>query len=380
MVKRLIQLVFLMLPYTWLHAQVLSEEAAGALADSLIAAEKSRYRDQAAQQWSQKQIVHPNGAVMEFEFNVFGEKPIDGRSLYISLHGGGNAAAEVNDKQWTNQIELYSPKEGVYVAPRAPTNSWMLWHEDFIDDLFDELIKTAIVMEDVDPAKVYLLGYSAGGDGVFQLATRMADRWAAAAMMAGHPNDARPENLRNLPFAIFMGGLDSAYHRNRVAGEWTHILDSLQRMHQGGYTHISHIYPKYGHWMERADTVALDWMAEYTRQSSPQTVVWIQDDRAHERFYWLGVPPAEAEHGKGKKIVATIAGQTVSILENDYKAFYIYLNDELVDLDQPITVVYQGTQVMHGRFYRDRLVIEETANRLDRRQIATVRLNMASGN
>jgi poly(3-hydroxybutyrate) depolymerase len=42
----------------------------------------------------------------------------------------------------------------------------------------------------VNPDKVYLLGYPAGGDGVWQLAPRMADRFAAAAMMAGHPNGA----------------------------------------------------------------------------------------------------------------------------------------------------------------------------------------------
>lgn len=368
-----------MLPGAWLYAQELSADAAGVLADSLMAAEKARYREQAVQQWSQKRLVHPSGAVMKFDVKVFGEKPVGGRSLYISLHGGGNTSAEVNDKQWANQLSLYAPKEGVYVAPRAPTNSWMLWHEDFIDDLFDELIKTAIVAEGVNPAHVYLLGYSAGGDGVFQLATRMADRWAAAAMMAGHPNDAHPENLRNLPFAIFMGGLDSAYQRNHVAAVWTHALDSLQRADTAGYTHISHIYPQYGHWMEHADTVSLGWMAEHTRQSNPNNVVWIQDDRVHERFYWLGIPPTEAELAKGKKIVATIAGQTISILENDYDAFYVYLNDALVDLDQPITVLYKGTQVMHGRFYRDRLVIEETAGRLDKQQVATVRLNMSSG-
>jgi poly(3-hydroxybutyrate) depolymerase len=51
------------------------------------------------------------------------------------------------------------------------------------------------------------MGYSAGGDGVFQIAPRMADHWAAAAMMAGHPGDAAALNLRNLPFTIFMGGL-----------------------------------------------------------------------------------------------------------------------------------------------------------------------------
>lgn len=378
--RRVAQLLFLVFPCIWLHAQELSKEAAGVLIDSLVAAEKSQYREQAARQWSQKQIVHASGAIMKFEHKVFGEKPSGGRSLYISLHGGGNAPEAVNDKQWANQIELYSPKEGVYVAPRAPTNSWMIWHEDFIDDLFDELIKTAIVMEEVDPAKVYLLGYSAGGDGVFQLATRMADRWSAAAMMAGHPNDARPENLRNLPFAIFMGGLDTAYHRNRVAQLWGKTLDRLQQADKTGYIHAVHIYPQHAHWMEHADTVALDWLAGHTKQGNPNKVVWIQDDRPHDRFYWLGISLSEGEDVKGKKIVATIDGQTVSILENDYKAFYIYLNDELVDVDQPITVLYKGVQVMHGRFYRDELVIRETVNRLDSRRVSTVRLNMFSGN
>ena len=53
---------------------------------------------------------------------------------------------------------------------------------------------------------LYVLGYSAGGDGVYQLAPRLADRWAAAGMMAGNPNDASPLNLRNLGFALHVGG------------------------------------------------------------------------------------------------------------------------------------------------------------------------------
>jgi predicted peptidase len=67
--------------------------------------------------------------------------------------------------------------------------------------------------------EIYLLGYSAGGDGVYQLAPRMADRFAAASMMAGHPNDSTPAGLRNLPFALFMGGDDAAHNRNGVARE-----------------------------------------------------------------------------------------------------------------------------------------------------------------
>ena len=115
---------------------------------------------------------------------VFGEKPEDGRSLYISMHGGGNAPASVNDRQWRNQIMLYTPAEGVYIAPRAPFDDWNMWFRSEMNRFFEMLIAAAVVEADVNPDKVYLLGYSAGGDGVWRMAPRMADRWAAASMMA----------------------------------------------------------------------------------------------------------------------------------------------------------------------------------------------------
>jgi poly(3-hydroxybutyrate) depolymerase len=41
----------------------------------------------------------------------------------------------------------------------------------------------------VNPNKIFITGYSAGGDGVYHLASMVADWWAGAAMMAGHPNN-----------------------------------------------------------------------------------------------------------------------------------------------------------------------------------------------
>ena len=61
---------------------------------------------------------------MPFDYRVFGNKPADGRSLYISMHGGGGTTTEKNDQQWQNQITLYQPTEGVYLAPRASWDEW----------------------------------------------------------------------------------------------------------------------------------------------------------------------------------------------------------------------------------------------------------------
>lgn len=277
-----------------------------------------------------------DGQPLRYDFRVFGTKPAAGRSLFISLHGGGEAAASVNDQQWENQKSLYEPSEGIYLAPRAPTNTWNLWHEAHIDGLLRRLVENLIVLEEVDPNRVYLMGYSAGGDGVYQLAPRMADSFAAAAMMAGHPNDAEPDNLRNLGFTLHVGGQDTAFDRHLVAEQWGAMLEALHTADPSGYVHEVHIHPSKGHWMDLEDAVAVPWMAEFTRNPSPSRVVWLQDDVPHERLYWLAVPSEQAL--KETKVIATCSGQTIHVQAQGVQTLHVRLSDELVDLDQPVHI------------------------------------------
>jgi hypothetical protein len=314
------------------------------------------YRTQHAAEM-QARVLTEGDVEMPFWYSVHGEAPAGGRSLYISMHGGGGAPARVNDGQWENQKRLYSIDEGVYVAPRAPTNTWNLWHEGHIDSLFDRLIQNMIVFEDVNPDRVYLLGYSAGGDGVYQLAPRMADRFGAAAMMAGHPNNALPDGLRNLPFTLHMGGDDGAYNRNKIAAEWKTKLADLRESDKTGYDHWVEIYAGKGHWMDREDAAALPWMAERTRNLRPECIVWRQSTRTHKRFYWLAVETPVA----GSKVVVERKGQTITVLEsNGLTDLTLRLDDTMLDLDLPV-VVMQGEQVLfQGTLLRSQQVIQAT--------------------
>ena len=63
-------------------------------------------------QWQRMTISH-DSIKLACACRVFGAAPKDGRSLYISMHGGGHCPKEVNDEQWMNQIYLYEPAEGV---------------------------------------------------------------------------------------------------------------------------------------------------------------------------------------------------------------------------------------------------------------------------
>ncbi len=296
---------------------------------------------------------------LKWESKTFGNAPAGKRSLWISMHGGGNAEPAVNDQQWRNQIRLYEPAEGIYLAPRAPTDTWNLWHEGHIDPLFQQLIDAQVAINGVDPNRVYLMGYSAGGDGVWQLAPRMADRFAAAAMMAGHPNESSVLGLRNLPFAIFMAGADAAYDRNKIAADKTAELDRLHAADPDGYVHMSRIYPGLPHWMNRKDAEALPWMAGFTRNPWPKRIVWLQDDVTHDRFYWLHIPNAAAAKA-GDKIVAAVEGQTITLIGTVPAGTTLRLSDQLLNLDKPVKVIVNGRTAYSGKVARTGAAIEQS--------------------
>lgn len=348
----------------------LSRAAADRMVTERVAARTAIVRAEWAPSIAAKRITIGD-KTLKWDSRTFGTAPFGQRSLWISMHGGGNAPAAVNDQQWRNQIRLYTPAEGIYLAPRAPTDTWNLWHEGHIDPLFADLIDAQVAVNGVDPNRVYLMGYSAGGDGVWQVAPRMADRFAAAAMMAGHPNDASLIGLRNLPFAIFMGGADAAYKRNTLAAEKTADLDRLHAADPGGYVHMSRIYPGLPHWMDRKDAEALPWMAGFTRDPWPKRIVWRQDDVTHKRFYWLEIPDAAAAK-QGDTMEATVDGQTITLTGTVPARTMVWLSDRLVDLDRPVRVTVNGRLAFSGKVARTAAAIDRSlTERLDGADVAT---------
>lgn len=312
---------------------------------------------------------------MPFWYKTFGEAPATGRRLFISMHGGGGAPAAVNDQQYENQKRLYQPEEGIYLVPRAPGNTWDLWHQGHVDQFFDRLITDMAVLENVDLDRVYIMGYSAGGDGVYQLAPRMADRLAAAAMMAGHPNESRPEGLRNIGFTIHMGANDGAYNRNTVAAEWGKKLEALQKNDPEGYVHEVKLHEGKGHWMNLQDAVAVPWMSKFQRNPWPKKVVWVQDDVRHSRFYWLKVDSDAAK--AGDEVVAELKDGGIVVSKCSAKKLTLLLNDELIPLDGSITVTSpDGKAVPHTIERKIGTLASTLADRNDGRCMASATVTL----
>ena len=304
----------------------------------------------------EKRTININNREMKFDLKFFGDKPISGWKLYFQLHGGGGVPDSINEKEWIRNQTLHKVKDGIILIPRSPTNTWNMWHQAHIDSFLNHLIQNMIAFHDVNPNRIYLMGRSAGGDGVYQLSNRMADRFAATATMAGHPNDASPLGLRNIGFTIHMGAKDTAYNRNEVAIEWGEKLKSLKDDDPNGYSHWVQIYKEKGHWVDGLDSSAIGYITQFNRNPYPKKVVWKQDDVTQDRFYWLrSNDPIE-----NSLIIVSINDQTITIEETTIPEFIIMLNDDMIDMDKRIIVKYKEIEIFSNIVLRNVDTIEKS--------------------
>ncbi|RZP24168.1 alpha/beta hydrolase [bacterium] len=302
------------------------------------------------------QVIKLKDRQIKFDIEHFGEQGEDGWSLFISLHGGGGTTEGENNRLWNRHKTLYELENGILFTPRSPSNTWNMWFQSHVDTFFNRMIQNMIAFHNVDPNKIYIMGRSAGGDGIYQVAPRMADRFAAAAMSAGHPNDSSPLGLRNTAFTIHMGENDSLYNRNDMAVKWGNDLKKLNEEDPEGYRYYIKIYKNKGHWMGNLEASALDWMSDFIRNPYPSKVVWKQGNVLHKRFYWL----RNEDPSFGDLIECIIDDQIITVLSSSSSKITIQLNDDLVDMDREITVNYLGRQLFKGFVHRDIDIIKRS--------------------
>ena len=351
---------------------------------------------------------------MRYSMTVKGDMPPHGYPLYIALHGGGQTSSWVNDSQWEAMKTYYSSSvnNGIYVATRGVADTWNLHFMDESYTLYDRLIENLVALENVDPDRVYILGFSAGGDGVYQITPRMADRFAAANMSAGHHNWIKFDNLYNTPFLIQVGQSDGAYKRNTVAVENFVELNRLAQL-RGGYTHelFLHYQGSHNNWRDNdpsganqtivvnpeawlhggnsevvdKNTNAIRWLDQFSRNPHPPKIYWdpatdaprevnsgaayLQDatlksllSLPRRLFYWLdlGVNPGsapqgliEASYDKGGNEFALNLPATISRIR-------VLLHYDMVDFHREFSVKVNGAAVARVNRQGDLRVMTRT--------------------
>ena len=95
-------------PKTPAPAGDLSKQEAAAYRDATLIPQWKDSVGTALGQASAQKEIRIGSKSMKIWWAVYGAKPKDGRSLYISLHGGGGTTPEENDGQWED-IRYASP-------------------------------------------------------------------------------------------------------------------------------------------------------------------------------------------------------------------------------------------------------------------------------
>jgi predicted esterase len=330
---------------------------------------------------------------MRFAYFVIGEPDKNGFPLFIALHGGGQTPA--NEQQF-EQMQIYyrgSVKNGIYVAVRGVRDTWNTHFNPESFPLYDRLIENMIILRNVDPNRVYLMGFSAGGDGVYGITPRMADRFAAVSMSAGHHNGVNPYNFQHTPIILQCGDGDTAFNRNVETARFGIKLSEMQQRFPG-FEHQVNIHVSRGHnfadnsvprtpqlvwadsqaWLSsqsdtiRKNTNAVDFLTQHVRTPLPETVVWDLSTRAGmrsvESFYWLR---ADREMTAGLIVASyNTRNNTITITTEGVEGtFYVLLNRTMLNFDRPITLIVNGNRSRKTVSSSHDIIVETTNERGD---------------
>lgn len=325
----------------------------------------------------QKGKITIGNYTMTYYVQIIGKPDKNGYPIYFGLHGGGVTDTKVQKEQYElmQNYYNYSISSGIYIVPLSLEARY---DEHYLPEAFlfyDRLIEDAVMFNDGDPNRVYMLGFSSGGDGVYAISPLYADKLAATNMSAGFPHVHKLENMYNLPICLQVGENDDAYDRNVLVAQFDSWLNELNKKYGGGYFHDVYIHKDGTHnswcdvtnenqsvvdrksvadWLKnkkninyvKTNTDAVRWVSKYKRNPIPNKVVWatnVNDGlRESKAFYWLD-RDATLDYST---IVASYnkSANSINIEKCDATkgVLKIYLNNDMVDIFKEVSVNVLG--------------------------------------
>ncbi|MEJ0090466.1 MAG: transglutaminase domain-containing protein [Limisphaerales bacterium] len=272
-----------------------------------------------------------------------GQRPTNGWALFIAMHGGGNAPKELNDSQWKVMQGYYKdhPEAGgyAYVALRAPNDTWNGFYDDYVYPLIANLVHQFVLFGDVNPDKVFIMGYSHGGYGAFAIGPKEPDLFAAIHGSAAAPTDGETaaKTLRNTIFTGMVGGLDTMYGRRERDEKFRDEINQLRGNRSDIYPVTMTIVEGNGH-TGLPDRDLIKDMYPAVRNPVPRELTWLMTDKVITDFFWLH---ADAP-GKGKEIAATCRDNHLTATTTNVDSATVLLDSRLVDFKKPLTVEVNG--------------------------------------
>ena len=126
--------------------------------------------------------------------------------LVVYLHGSGSRGHDPNLVRREGPAGLVEQGKifnFILLSPQCPPNS--CWDPEIIIGLIEHISSSL----SVDRDRVYLTGYSMGGNGTWAAASYDPDRFAAIAPLCGGGNVSQAKRLTNIPVWAFHGAKDN---------------------------------------------------------------------------------------------------------------------------------------------------------------------------
>lgn len=344
--------------------------------EKLIKPQSLQYGGQGS--WNLPQTLEPN-AVMPYYYGAKGQS--NGQlPLFLYLHGSGPKKQE-----WQTGLMLGNSFEdgpSLYFIPQIPNEgNYYRWWQLAKQFAWEKLIRQALVEGNVDANRLYVFGISEGGYGSQRLASFYADYWAAAGPMAGGEplKNAPVENCANIGFSFLTGAEDTGFYRNILTRYTQEAFDSAQQArplsadNRPLFQHRINLLERMQHSINY--NLTTPWLKDFIRNPYPKTVLWEDfemDGRHRSGFYNLQVLVRPSEQRtyyemsiKDNVITMNINDVEYTTIEKDQRwgiemkfnrryqqskggKLRIYLNEQLVDMSKPVTLIVNGKQLYHG--------------------------------
>ena len=325
--------------------------------------------------WQLPASLEPHAA-MPYYFGSKGDCPKEGYPLFLYLHGSGPKEAE-----WSTGLKLaqiFDDGPSLYFVPQIPNEGeYYRWYLRSKQYAYEKLFRQALLREQVNPNRLYVLGISEGGYGSQRFASFYADYLAAAGPMAGGEplKNAPVENCRHIGFSFLTGALDKGFYRDVLTTYTKEAFDSLQRIYPDDFKHRIELVPNRAHGIDYRPTTP--WLKTFVRDPWPKNFIWEDyemDGRHRKGFYNILVlkrPDDKLRTRYDVKIennVVNVKVQQVqytttekdpywgiemkflrSYLPATKGKFIFYLNEHLVDLNEKVVVYVNDKEVFNGK-------------------------------
>jgi len=338
--------------------EILSRDDATLPAVTSILIEDRRYTSAPVGMQPEQEVTVGSQA---FEYGLYvpeNYRPEKAYPLVICLHGAG-FTGDAYLERWQARLN-----DNYILA--CPTLTYGDWWTRTAEQLVMATLHAVTGTYHIDPERVFLTGMSNGGIGAYLIGAHHARRFAAIVPMAsGLDQVLMPfvENFQETPLYIIHGKRDQVMpvelSRSIVDMlaelNYTYVYREHDRVHPvaGG-----HFFPR----EELADLVA--WLGQQHRNPYPKKLRVVEDATHLLRFGWVRIDATDRiasftdalidrqdEAIKSRlyaRLDATIKDNTIAIHSQRVRRYTLFLNDQLVDLTRPVTVVTNDTITFEG--------------------------------